>query len=457
MAERLVVIGGDAAGMSAAAGARRRRTVDELEIVAFERGRHTSYSACGVPYLVSDLVHDAEDLVARSPEAHRELGVDVWMRHEVEAIDVKAGTVTVRDLDAAPGSAGAIVESYDQLVIATGATPTLPPIPGIDAKGVYGVQTLDDGIILRRVVDDEAPKHVVVVGSGYIGIEMAEALLLRGLSVTMICPQSAPMATLDEDMGDLVADALRDLGVDLRLGERVERFEVEDGRVRAAITASETYPADLVVLGTGVRPSSELARAAGIVIGPTGGIATDDHQRTSAERVFAAGDCVETRHRVTGAPVVVALGTHANKQGRVVGINATGGDAVFPGVLGTAVTKVCEYEVARTGLTEAEAAAAGFDAFPTTIDATTRAGYYPDAASIRVKLVTEMGSGRLLGAQIVGREGAAKRVDVLAACLWNSMTVEEIISVDLGYAPPFSPVWDPVLVAARVAAAHTGV
>jgi NADPH-dependent 2,4-dienoyl-CoA reductase/sulfur reductase-like enzyme len=180
---------------------------------------------------------------------------------------------------------------------------------------------------------------------------------------------------------------------------------------------------------------------------------TDDHQRTSADGVFAAGDCVETRQLVTGGPVAIALGTHANKQGRVVGINATGGDAVFPGVIGTAVTQVCAYEVARTGLNEREAEAAGLDAFPTVIEGTSRASYYPDPSPLRVKVVTERGTGRLLGAQIVGEEGAAKRIDVLATCIWNRMTVEEIISIDLGYAPPFSPVWDPVLVAARVAAA----
>jgi NADPH-dependent 2,4-dienoyl-CoA reductase/sulfur reductase-like enzyme len=450
MTERLVVIGGDAAGMSAAAGARRRRGADELEIVAFERGRFTSFAACGVPYLVGDLVHDSDDLVARSPEEHRRMGIDARIRHEVVAIDTVAGTVTVRDLDAE----AEIVESYDQLVIATGATPSRPPLPGIDADGVFGVQTLEDGIVLRREVDEQSPKRAVVVGAGYIGIEMAEALLRRGLEVTVLCAEPAPMSSLDPDMGELIAAALRGLGVDLHLGEAAVRFEVEDGRVRAAVTAESAYPADIFVLGIGARPNVTLAREAGIAIGPSGGIETDDHQRTSVPNVFAAGDCVETRHLVTGRPIAVALGTHANKQGRVVGINATGGDAVFPGVLGTAVSKVCDYEVARTGLTEEEADDSSFDAFAITIDATSRAQYYPGTQPIKVKLVTETGSGRLIGAQIVGREGAAKRIDVLAACIWNSMTVEEIISVDLGYAPPFSPVWDPVLAAARVAAAR---
>ena len=453
MTERLVVIGGDAAGMSAAAGARRRRSTDQLDIVAFERGRHTSYSACGIPYFVGDVVHNADSLVARSPEEHRAKGIDVRMRHEVIDIDTASKSVIVRDLDARVDEPTELVEPYDQLVIATGATPYRPALPGLDAAGVYGVQTLDDGIRLRSLVDEQKPKHVVIVGSGYIGIEMAEALLRRDLVVTVICPQPAPMSSLDPDMGALIADAMRGLGIGLHLGEPVVSFDVEHGHVVAAHTADDRFPADFVVLGTGARPNVALAEAAGIEIGPTGGIVTDDHQRTSADGVFAAGDCVETRHLVTGAPVAIALGTHANKQGRVVGINATGGDAVFPGVVGTAVTQLCELEVARTGLDEHEAAQAGLDAFPTVIDGTSRAGYYPDPAPLRVKLVTERGTGRLLGGQIVGREGAAKRIDVLATCIWNRMTVEEIISLDLGYAPPLSPVWDPVLVAARVAAA----
>jgi NADPH-dependent 2,4-dienoyl-CoA reductase/sulfur reductase-like enzyme len=447
--ERLVVIGGDAAGMSAAAGARRRRPADELEVIAFERGRFTSYAACGVPYYVGDLVHDPDDLIARTPEEHRRKGVDVHLRHEVVAIDTGARRVTVRDLDAEAEREVA----YDQLVIATGGAPHRPPLPGLDAEGVYGVQTLEDGIEVRRIVDETKPKHAVVVGGGYIGVEMAEALLRRGLEVTLVCAHPAPMSTLDPDMGDLVAGAMRGLGVHLRLVERAQRLEVEDGRVTGVTTPVGTIHADIVVLGTGARPNSELARAAGIEIGESGGIVTDDHQRTSADGVFAAGDCVETRHLVSGAPVAIALGTHANKQGRVVGINATGGDAVFPGVLGTAITKVCDYEVGRTGLNEEEAGDAGLDFFATTIDGTTRAAYYPETQPIRVKLVAERGSGRLLGAQIVGREGAAKRIDVLAACLWNRMSVEDVINLDLGYAPPFSPVWDPVLVAARVAAA----
>jgi len=451
-ASRLVVVGGDAAGMTAAAQARRRRSPDELEIVCFERGEFTSYAACGIPYLVGDVVHDPDALIARTPEDHRRNGLDMRIRHEVVAIDVAARTVNVRSLDDGTET----TEPFDQLVLATGATPIRPPLPGIDADGVFGVQTLGEGIALRAAVDTSNVEHAVVVGGGYIGLELAEALVLRGIQVALVEAGPQPMPTLDPDMGALVADALHHVGIDLHLEEAVEGFEVDDGAVTGVRTAGCVLPADLVVLGIGVRPASELAAAAGLAVGPTRGIVVDDHQRTSADGVFAAGDCIETFHRVSRRPVAIALGTHANKQGRVAGINATGGDAAFPGVVGTAVSKICKYEVARTGLSEREASDAGFDAVAATIDAQTRASYYPGTRPLRVKLVVERDGGRVLGAQIVGEEGAAKRIDVLALATWTGMTAGELLNVDLGYAPPFSPLWDPVLVAARRAAALVG-
>jgi NADPH-dependent 2,4-dienoyl-CoA reductase/sulfur reductase-like enzyme len=254
-------------------------------------------------------------------------------------------------------------------------------------------------------------------------------------------------------MGSLVADAIRNLGIDLRTETNVSGFETgADGRVTGVVTESGTLPADIVVLGLGVKPNVTLAREAGIGIGPTGGIATDARMATSVEGVWAAGDCVECHHRVSNRPVVVALGTHANKQGLVAGVNATGGDATFAGVIGTAVTKLCQTEVARTGLSEREAREAGFDFSTTIVEPTNRAGYYPGATRITVKIVVDRKSNRLLGAQIIGKEGAAKRIDVLAIAIWNEMTVDEIMQLDLGYAPPFSSVWDPVLLAARKAA-----
>jgi NADPH-dependent 2,4-dienoyl-CoA reductase/sulfur reductase-like enzyme len=454
LTERLVIIGGDAGGRSAAAQARRRRKEDELEIVAFERGEFTSFSACGIPYFVGDIVTDVDDLIARTPEEHRRRGIDVRTEHEVTAIDLERRAVEVRPTD---GDA-TTWESFDKLVIATGGTPLRPPIPGIEAEGIFGVQTLTDGIAVRAAVDPGTAKHAVVVGGGYIGLELAEALVQRGLDVALVDGAEQPMSTLDPDMGALVADALRDSGVELHLGEPVVEFEVTDGHVQAVRTKRATIPADLVILGLGLRPNSDLAAAAGIAVGEkTHGIVTDDRMRTSAHNVWAAGDCVETRHLVSGRPVSIALGTHANKQGRVVGINTTGGDATFPGVLGTAVSRICKYEVARTGLNEREAGGAGFDHVTATIDATNRAGYFPGSSSIKVKAIAQRGTGRILGAQIVGEEGAAKRIDIVATAIWNGMTADELINVDISYAPPFSPLWDPVLVAAlQVAAAARG-
>jgi NADPH-dependent 2,4-dienoyl-CoA reductase/sulfur reductase-like enzyme len=443
--ERLVVIGGDAAGMTAAATARRRVAADQLDIVAFERGNYTSYSACGIPYLIGGLVTDVDALVARDPAEHRRRGIDARTAHEVTAIDTDRRAVQVRRV----GDSDESWERYDQLVIATGSTPRRPPLPGVDAAGVFGVQTLEDGLAVRAEVDRGDARHAVVVGGGYVGLELAEALVRKGLSVALVEAAPQPMTSLDPEMGAFVADALRAVGIDVYVGERVEAFDVDDGHVRRVQTSARTLPADVVILGLGVEPNSQLAAAAGITVGDTGGIAVDDHARTDVDGIYAAGDCSESFHRVSRRPVVIALGTHANKQGRVVGINATGGDATFPGVLGTAASKICKYEVARTGLNEREAAAAGLDAVAVSIDTTTRAGYYPDAAPIRVRIVAERETGRLLGAQIVGEEGAAKRIDVLAAAIWNDMTVEEVASMDLSYAPPFGPVWDSTLVAAR--------
>jgi NADPH-dependent 2,4-dienoyl-CoA reductase/sulfur reductase-like enzyme len=452
--ERLVVIGGDAAGMTAAARARRRRDPEDLEIVAFERGPYTSYSACGIPYFVGDLLSDIDELVARTPDEHRKNGIDVRTGHEVVAIDVNKRRVRVRDL---AGDGSERDEPFDQLVVAAGAVPSRPNVPGVDAKGILGVQTLADGVTVRRAVDEGEPRRAVVVGGGYVGLEMAEALVRRGLEVALVDRTEQPMAsTLDLDMGALVADAVRAVGVSLHLGEAVDGFEVENGSVRVVHTANRSLPADLVVLGLGVRPNIALAREAGIAIGDKGGIVTDARMETSVGGVWAAGDCVESMDRITGLPVVVALGTHANKQGRVVGINATGGDVRFPGVVGTAVSKICAYEVARVGLTEREAADLDRDVVAAKIESTSRAGYYPGAAPIKVKVVAERPGGRLVGAQIVGKEGAAKRIDVLATAIWNRMTVDEVASLDLSYAPPFSPVWDPVLVAARKAADELG-
>ena len=449
MTERLVVIGGDAAGMSGASQARKRRGADELEIVAIERGHFTSYSACGIPYWVSGTVQDRDRLIARTPDTFRErYDIDVRLRTEAIGIDLDRRQVRVRDLE----SGDERHEPFDQLLVATGARPKRPPLDGIDGQGIYGVQTLDDGATIIDSLTEREPRTAVVVGGGYIGLEMAEAMVERGLEVHLVEASSQPMNTLDPDMGALVARAMEQVGIIMHLQTAVKAFALgDDGWVRAVETEDGTLAADIVVLGLGNGPNGQLARDAGIPVGETGGIQVDIRQRTHVDGVWSAGDCTETFHRVSRRPFHVALGTVANKMGRVAGINLGGGYATFPGVVGTAVTKVCGAEVARTGLTEAEAAAAGFGYVTETVTSTTRAGYFPGAMKMTMKVVAEKRSGRLLGAQIVGQEGAAKRIDVFATALWNEMSVDNLLNVDLSYAPPFSPVWDPVLIAARKA------
>ncbi len=443
--QRLVVIGGDAAGMSAASQAKRLNK--NFDVIAFERGPHTSYAACGMPYFIGGLVHEERSLIARSPAAFRANGIDARVLHEVEEIDVKNRQVRVRSLE----SGDVWLEPYDELVIATGAFPVKPNIPGIDASNVFTLAMLRDGIRLRQFVDDHEPKQAVVVGGGYIGLEMAEAFLQRGIATTMVEMMPEVMSTLDADMGRLVSAAVRASGVDLLLNEKVEAFETTSDRVVGVVTDRRSIKADIVVLGVGVRPNSQLAAESGIPLGITGAIWVDERQHTKIDHIWAAGDCAESVHLVSHQPIHIALGTVANKQGRICGINLGGGSARFPGVLGTAITKICSTEVARTGLNESEARKAGFDFSATTITSSTRAGYYPGSGKITVKVVSESATGRILGAQIVGAEGSGKRIDTFATAITAGMTVDEFEYLDLSYAPPFSPVWDPTQIAARKA------
>ncbi|MFC3574716.1 FAD-dependent oxidoreductase [Streptomyces yaanensis] len=449
--ERLVVIGGDAAGMSAASQARRLKGPDELEIVAFERGHFSSFSACGIPYWVGGDVATRDELIARTPEEHRARGIDLRMRTEVTEIDVAGGRVRARNVD----SGAEAWTSYDKLVIATGARPIRPDLPGVDAPGVHGVQTLDDGQALLDTLAATKGRRAVVVGAGYIGVEMAEAMINRGYEVTVVNRGKEPMATLDPDMGRLVHGAMEGLGITMVNDAGVTKILTgDDGRVRAVGTDAAEYPADVVVLGIGVRPETALAKAAGLPLGEHAGLLTDLAMRVRGhENIWAGGDCVEVLDLVSGQERHIALGTHANKHGQVIGSNVAGGYATFPGVVGTAVSKVCDLEIARTGLREKDARRAGLQYVTVTIESTSRAGYYPNAAPMTVKMLAERRTGRLLGVQIVGREGAAKRVDIAAVALTARMTVEEMTALDLGYAPPFSPVWDPILVAARKAVA----
>ena len=451
MTERLVVIGGDAAGMSAASQAKRMRG-DDLDVIAFERGTSTSYSACGIPYWIGGQVDSMDDLVARTPAEHRKNGIDVRVRHEVVELDLDARTVNVRDLEKGRNEQF----GFDQVMIATGATPVRPPIDGLDGPDVFGVQTLDDGhAVLDRLTGRGKARKALVVGGGYIGIEMAEALLRRGLEVTLVDAAPAVMSTLDPDMGQLVQDAMIKMGIDVRVDAKVEsltRPTGGDAKVKVH-TSDGDFDADIVVLGLGVRPNTELADHAGLPLGEHRGLLPDMRMRVpGADGVWAAGDCVEVINKITGRWSYVPLGTHANKQGRAAGTNIGGGYAIFPGVVGTAMSAVCDLEIARTGLRTAEAEEVGLQVVSQTVESTTRAGYYPGAAPLTVKVIAERSTGRLVGVQIIGREDAGKRIDAAAVAVWHGMTVAEVASLDLGYAPPFAPVWDPLLIAARKAA-----
>ncbi len=443
---RLAIVGGDAAGMSAASIARRRD--EQLDIVAFERGVYTSYSACGIPYLVGGLVEGADKLISRSPEQHRKRGIDVRIRSQVVAIDLGARRLTVRDASGRESE-----EGFDELVVATGAEAVTPPIEG--AEAIEPARTIGAAERLRRELaragEDAA---AVVIGAGYIGLEMAEAFVDRGMRVTMVEAAGQVMSTLDADMAAHVQDAAEKHGIRVLVDTKVEEIVLDGaGEPVAVRTAGETIEADHVVVGTGARPVVEIARAAGLEVGDSGALRVDDHQRCPGhDGVFAAGDCAESHHRILGRDVNIQLGTHANKQGRIAGVNATGGDERFPGVIGTAVSKICRWEIGRTGIGEAEAADAGIEVVSATIEDRTRARYYPGAGPIWVKLVAEPGSGRLLGGQIVGVEGAAKRIDVLATAVWTGLAVGELALLDLSYAPPFSGVYDPLLIAARATA-----
>lgn len=392
------------------------------------------------------MVDDVASLVAMTPETFRkERNIDARILHEVTEIDLKGRRVRVRRLD----ETKEWWESFDQLMIATGALPIRPEVPGADAQGIYGVNTLQSGIEVRQVVDRQGPKRAVIIGGGYIGLEMAEALVRRGLEVALVERTPQVMNTLDPDMGELVSEALMAVGVTLYREESLQGFEVGKGRLQAVVTDKRTLPADMVILGMGVRPNAALAEKAGIVLGERGAIQVDERQQTNVEGVWAAGDCVQSFHLVSRRPFYVALATVANKQGHVAGVNIGGGSAAFPGVVGTAVSKICTVEVARTGLQERELQQLGWEYVSGKIEGRTRVGYYPGGGRITVKALAEKKSGRLLGGQIVGLEGAAKRIDIFATALHAGLTVQEMGNLDLSYAPPYSPVSDPVLVAVR--------
>lgn len=442
---RLVVIGGGAAGMSAAAKAAR---VDhDLEIVVYEKGQFISFAACGIPYFVAGDVPDYQALIQRTPAQMARQGVDVHLRHAVTTIDLRARTVRVHDLE----GDRKYTKDYDNLVIGSGARPICPPLSGSDLAGVFGVRSLESGLAIQEFLAKRQPRRAVVVGGGYVGLEMAETFRRRGLDVTMVIRSGKVMrATLDDEVRELVAEELLSQGVTVVQGTPVA-FEGSH-KVEAVLTEDSRYRCGIALLSIGAQPNVELAQGAGVALGATGAIATDSAMHTNVPSVYAAGDCAEALHLVTGEPAYIPLGSTANKQGRVAGTNAAGGTATFGGIVGTTVVRVFDLAVASTGLTAERARSYGYSVQETMIRAGDISHYFPGASQIHVKLVIQKDSDRLLGGQIVGRRGVAKRIDVLAAALYNRMTVADLRQLDLSYAPPFAPVWDPILVAANVAA-----
>ncbi len=441
---KLVVIGGDAAGMSAASKVRREQP--DFEIIVFEKSEYTSYSACGIPYFISGKVETIEELIVRSPaEFIKKYNIQVKTLHEVLEVDTDNNKVLVHNYN----DKTQFWESYDQLLVATGGKSFCPDVKNHTVDGIFGIQTLNSGKKVDVFITKYQPKKAVIVGGGYIGLEMAEALILKGINVTIINRTKEVMNTIDPDMGKKVHDVLQNLGVTIYNSESLSYFEEKDGIVSAVVTDKKTIKTDLVILGMGTAPNTAFLENSKIKLSDQKAIKVNRKQQTNIKNVWAAGDCAETRNLVSKKPFYIALGTVANKTGLVAGTNIAGGDLKFPGVVATAVCKICVYEIARTGLLERDCKTLKINYISTVIKSKTRAHYYPNAKDIYVKLIAEKQTGKLLGAQIIGEEGAAKRIDVLATALTSKLTLQNIIDLDLSYAPPFSPVWDPVQTAAR--------
>ncbi|MCS6869569.1 FAD-dependent oxidoreductase [Thermus sp.] len=442
MGKRMVVVGGVAGGTSAAAKAKRENP--ELEVVVYEKGAWVSYGACGLPYVLSGEIPRLERLVARTPEEFRKQGVEVHTQHEVVDVDPESHTLTVFD----HREGRTFQDRYDYLVLATGARPLIPSLPGTEQEGVFTLRSMEDGEKLLQALP--RAKRAAILGAGYIGLEVAEAFRKRGLEVTLLEAKDRPLPHWDEEVGHLLEQELERHGVEVWTGVRVEAFRGQ-GRVEAVETSEGVVEADLVLLATGIRPNTALAQAMGVALGPTGAIATDPRMRTNLEGVYAAGDVAESFHRVLKRPYWLPLGDVANKHGRTAGTVIAGKEAHFPGVVGTAIFKAFSLAVATTGLSLEAALKEGFPARKVFIQSRDGAHYYPGSEPLWVELVYEEPSGRLLGGAVVAKGHGALRVDALAALLHQGGSLEDLLALDLAYAPPFSPVWDPLLIAAQQA------
>ncbi len=440
---KFVIIGGDAAGMSAASRTKRNRP--EFEVIVLEQSQDVSYSACGMPYNIADPERSMEDLVVRRAEVFIEKNkINLLTGHRVTRIDRKAGKVMGVTRDNQD-----FTMAYDALLIATGARPHVPDVSGIDLPGVMPLKSLDHGKKIKAFIDENKVQKAVIAGMGYIGLEMCEALRARGISVDMIKPGPVFLPWMTPELSRVVADEVTANGVNLYCGEAITAIEsVGDGGLMV-VGEQRKLLTDLVISASGVTPCSELAVEAGLKTGIAGAVAVDAMMRTSDDRIYAAGDCADAIHVVTGDKCWIPLALRANRAGWAVADNVCGKEIRLQGVVGTAVFKVFNMQVARTGLCLQEAREAGFDPAEVVIKSRSKAHSHPGSAMIHVSMVGDKKTGRLLGAQMVGTDGVAHRINAPAVALHAGMGVADFIQCDLGYAPPFGPVWDPVLTVAN--------
>ncbi len=442
---RVVVIGGVAAGMSAASQVKRRQP--DTEVIALERGPYVSYGACGMPYNIEDADRDIEEQVVFTPERFREeRNIDVRTGHEVVAIDTAAKSLRVNNIE----EDQEYDLTYDSLVIATGASAFRPPIEGLDTPGVFVLRELTDGAMIKDFMVDNPPQKAVIVGAGYIGLEMADAFTKRGLTVEVLEMMDQAVPGWHPQIPEAGKVELEKHEVALHLGVRVNKIESKDDGSLIVHTSDAALDADIVLVAAGVRPNVGIAKAAGIKIGETGAIAVDDKMMTSVPDVYSAGDCAEQYNRLTGKAAYLPLGDTANKQGKIAGANIAGGNEKFAGILGSAGFKVFDLEVARTGLSQKEIADMGIKSVDAPSMHASVAHGMPGSQKIKTILSIDISNGKLLGAQSVGAAPVGKRVDVFATALYAGLTVNQIEELDLVYAPPISPVLDSILMAATV-------
>ncbi len=436
---KVVIVGGVAGGATAAA--RLRRLDENAEIVVFERSGFVSYANCGLPYYIGGVIEDEAELTLQTPESFYErFRVVMKVRHEVLSIDRAAKTVTVRDLE----TGREFAEAYDKLLLAPGAKPTQPKLPGAGLDRVFTLRTVEDTLRIRRFVEQQRPRSAVLAGGGFISLELAENLREQGLEVTIVQRPKQLMNPFDADMAALIHTELRTHGVRLALGHTVEGFAEAEGGVQVLLQGEVPLQADMVILAIGVTPDSHLAAEAGLDLGIKGTIAVNDHMQTSDPDIYAVGDAVQVQQFVTGQPAHIALAGPANKQGRIAADNIAGGDSRYTGAQGSSVIKVFTLTAAATGLNETAARKAGLDVEAVILSPMNHAGYYPGGRVMTIKAVFARDTGKLLGAQIVGADGVDKRIDVLATAIRAGMTAADLTELDLAYAPPYSSAKDPV-------------